>query len=209
MSHSTTPQIGLYGGAFDPPHAGHHALAACAVTQLQLDTLYVLPTGDAWHKTQALSPAKHRLAMASLNFEDLAQVIVDDMEIKREGPSYTIDTLRVIEKRHAGAAFFVLLGADQAARFETWKDWQRIAQMACLAVAPRVLGSQEEACPHEWHNHSYIRYTLLDMPLENVSATDIRSGLAQGLPPGQTLKPSVFQYIQHHHLYMDRHDRSL
>jgi nicotinate-nucleotide adenylyltransferase len=199
----------LYGGAFDPPHSGHHALAACAVTQLQLDTLYVLPTGDAWHKTQALSPAQHRVAMARLNFEDLPSVIVDDMEIKREGQSYTIDSLRAIEKRHAGAAFFVLLGADQAARFETWKDWQRIAQMACLAVAPRVLGSQEAAYPHEWHNHPQIKYTLLDMPLENVSATDIRSGLAQGLPPGQTLKPSVLQYIQHHHLYLDRHDRSL
>ena len=93
--------------------------------------------------------------------------------------------------------------------FETWKDWVLIAQMACLAVAPRSLSPQEDAQAHEWHNHPQIKYTLLDMALENVSATDIRSDLKNGRHPGQALKPSVFQYIQHHHLYLDRHDRSL
>jgi len=103
----------------------------------------------------------------------------------------------------------VLLGADQAALFETWKDWSLIAQMACLAVAPRSLSPPEDAQAHEWHNHPQIRLTPLNMPLENVSATDIRCGLKQGFMTDLGLKPSVFQYIQHHHLYMDRHDRSL
>ena len=209
MSNSKRHRIGLYGGAFDPPHIGHHALAACAAAQLQLDILYVVPTGDAWHKSQGLSAAHHRLAMAGLNFEDISQVVMDDTEIKRSGPSYTIDTLSEVSVRHPEAELFVLLGADQAARFETWKDWVLIAQMACLAVAPRSLSPQEDAQAHEWHNHPQIKYTLLDMALENVSATDIRSDLKNGRHPGQALKPSVFQYIQHHHLYLDRHDRSL
>jgi nicotinate-nucleotide adenylyltransferase len=147
--------------------------------------------------------------MAGLNFEDISQVVMDDTEIKRSGPSYTIDTLSEVSVRHPEAELFVLLGADQAARFETWKDWVLIAQMACLAVAPRSLSQQEDAQAHEWHNHPQIKYTLLDMALENVSATDIRSDLKNGRHPGQALKPSVFQYIQHHHLYLDRHDRSL
>jgi nicotinate-nucleotide adenylyltransferase len=201
--------MGLYGGAFDPPHTGHHALAACAIHQLQLDCLYVVPTGNAWHKAQTLSAANHRLAMAKLNFEDLPAVVVDDIEIQRQGPSYTIDTLREVSGRHPGAECFVVLGADQALRFETWKDWQGIAQLAHLAVAPRALEGRNGAGLYEWHNHPQIRHTLLNMPLENVSATDIRSDIEKGRQPGQALKPSVFQYIQHHHLYTDRHDRSL
>jgi nicotinate-nucleotide adenylyltransferase len=112
-------------------------------------------------------------------------------------------------KRHDSADFFVLLGADQAARFETWKEWQQIAQLAQLAVAPRANSTKDDSQSYEWHNHPQIRLTPLNMPLENVSATDIRCGLKQGFMTDLGLKPSVFQYIQHHHLYMDRHDRSL
>ena len=199
----------MYGGAFDPPHTAHHDLAACAIAQLQLDRLYVLPTGDAWHKSRTLTPASHRLAMTRLNFEDLAQVVIDERELQRQGPSYTIDSLNELIAAHPDAEFFVLMGADQALRFETWKDWQGIAQLAHLAVAPRALEGRNGAGLYEWHNHPQIRHTLLNMPLENVSATDIRSDIEKGRQPGQALKPSVFQYIQHHHLYTDRHDRSL
>ena len=201
--------MGLYGGAFDPPHTGHHALAACAISQLQLDRLYVLPTGDAWHKSRTLTPASHRLTMTRLNFEDLAQAVIDDRELLRQGPSFTIDSLKELIAAHPGAEFFVIMGADQALRFETWKDWQDIARLARLAVAPRDTESSSGTYPHEWHNHPLIKVTLLNMPLAIVSATDIRTGLEQGLEPARTLKPAVFQYIQHHHLYMDRHDRSL
>ena len=209
MNNSSQRRIGLYGGAFDPPHTGHHALAACAIRQLQLDVLHVLPTGDAWHKTRALSDATHRSAMVTLNFADLPQVLIDERELLRQGPSYTIDSLRELVDQYPGAGFFLLMGEDQAARFDTWKDWQQIAQLAQLAVAPRQMQAQSGSLLHEWHNHPLIKATLLNMPLEIVSATDIRCGLEQGLLPRQALKPSVFQYIQHHHLYMDRHDRSL
>jgi len=209
LSNSQPARIGVYGGAFDPPHTAHHDLAACAIAQLQLDRLYVLPTGDAWHKSRTLTPASHRLAMTKLNFEDLAQVVIDERELQRQGPSYTIDSLNELIVAHPDAEFFVLMGADQALRFETWKDWQQIARLAQLAVAPRETASSSGTWPHEWHNHPLIKVTLLNMPLAVVSATDIRTGLEQGLAPAHTLKPAVFQYIQHHHLYMDRHDRSL
>jgi len=209
LNNSSQQRVGLYGGAFDPPHTGHHALAACAIRQLQLDVLHVLPTGDAWHKTRALSDATHRMAMAALNFADLPQVLIDERELRRNGPSYTVDSLRELADQYPGAGFFLLMGEDQAARFDTWKDWQQIAQLAQLAVAPRQMQAQSSGLLHEWHNHPLVKATLLNMPLEIVSATDIRCGLQQGLLPGQSLKPSVFQYIQHHHLYMDRHDRSL
>jgi len=199
----------LYGGAFDPPHTGHYSLAACAIQQLQLERLYVVPTGNAWHKSRELTSAHHRLAMAKLNFKDLDPVVIDERELRRLGPSYTIDTLSELQAEHAGAELFLIMGADQAARFDTWKNWRQIAQLAVLAVAPRESPGNPEASGHEWHNLSQIRLTLLNMPLENVSATEVRLGLDNGLVSPQALKPSVFQYIQQHHLYMDNHDRSL
>ena len=147
--------------------------------------------------------------MAALNFADLPEVLIDDRELLRHGPSYTVDSLRELADQYPGAGFFLLMGADQAARFDTWKDWQQIAQLAQLAVAPRQMQVQSGGFLHEWHNQPLVKATLLNMPLEIVSATDIRCGLEQGLLPGQAVKPSVFQYIQHHHLYLDRHDRSL
>ena len=142
MNNSSQRRIGLYGGAFDPPHTGHHALAACAIRQLQLDVLHVLPTGDAWHKTRALSDATHRMAMAALNFADLPEVLIDDRELLRRGPSYTVDSLRELADQYPGAGLFLLMGADQAACFDSWKDWQQIAQLAQLAVAPRQMQVQ-------------------------------------------------------------------
>ena len=87
-------RIGVFGGAFDPPHLAHMALVKTAVADLQLDELRVIPTGQAWHKPRALSPAHHRLAMAQLAFADLPNVLVDPRETQRVGPSYTVDTLR-------------------------------------------------------------------------------------------------------------------
>jgi nicotinate-nucleotide adenylyltransferase len=201
-SHPAT-RVGVYGGAFNPPHRGHHALAQTALDQLKLDLLYLLPTGQAWHKDGPLAPAKHRLAMTRLNFADLSHAVVDDREIQRPGPSYTVDTLSELKKQHPLADFFLLMGADQAAHFETWRDWQGIAQMAQLAVAPRENPDAAAARLPQWHNHSQIRVTLLQMPLEPVSATDIRLQIGKGSDPLQALHPAVYHYIQQHHLYMD------
>lgn len=205
MINKPISRIGLYGGAFDPPHTGHHALAACAIRQLQLECLYVVPTGNAWHKSRELTSGHHRLAMSKLNFEDLAEVVIDDRELQRQGPSYTIDTLSELQAEHAGAELFLIMGADQAVRFDTWKNWQQIAKMAELVVAPRETVGHSESPGHEWHNQA-IRLTLLNMPLESVSATDIRIGLNKGFALSLALKPSVFEYIHQHKLYMDRHD---
>ena len=209
MNPTPATRIGLYGGAFNPPHNGHRALARCAIEQLKLDGLYLVPTGQAWHKTTHLAPAHHRLAMTRLNFADFPQAIVDAREIQREGPSYTIDTLTELIAEHPLAEFFLLLGADQAAHFEQWKRWQEIAQLAQLAVAPRQAAGLTPFSSAEWHNRSAIRATLLDMPLASVSATDIRLHIRQGADLSTALQPAVAHYIQHHHLYLDNHDTSL
>ncbi len=92
-------RVGMFGGSFDPPHWAHRALAETALGQLALDRLHILPTGQAWHKARALSPAEHRVAMCKLAFGGLLNVNFDEREIHRDGPSYTADTLRELRSK--------------------------------------------------------------------------------------------------------------
>jgi nicotinate-nucleotide adenylyltransferase len=92
-------RIGILGGAFDPPHQAHVAMAEAAIAQYQLDELRIIPTGEAWHKPRHLSSAEHREAMTRLAFGQLPKVVIDCVELHRVGPSYTIDTLRTLKDR--------------------------------------------------------------------------------------------------------------
>jgi nicotinate-nucleotide adenylyltransferase len=197
---SSILQVGLFGGTFDPPHVAHQALAEVALTQLHLDRLVLMPTGSAWYKTRALSDGAHRLAMCRLAFEGCEKVAVDDLEIQRDGPCYTIDTLRHLQKSFPRAVLHLIIGADQAAKFNTWYRWQEILSMACLAVADR----QQQACA-ALNSQGVENFTVLQMPDMLVSATAIRMQIAQGIDPYQLspkfLAPAVARYIQDHGLY--------
>jgi nicotinate-nucleotide adenylyltransferase len=187
----------MYGGAFDPPHRAHVALAQAAVQQLQLDRLHVLPTGDAWHKHRTLSPAEHRLAMTRLAFAGVAQAVVDDRELRRSGPTYSIDTLRALQAEHPQAALHLVMGADQAAGFTRWRDWQEIASLAVLAVADRRDSdglAALRALPG-------VRVEALVLPLMPESATDIRARLTAGQDVSPLVDPAVASYIARHDLY--------
>ena len=104
------PRVGVFGGAFDPPHIAHVALARAAVEQLQLDELRIFPTGQAWHKAQTLSAPEHRLAMARIAFADVPRAVIDDRELRRPGPTYTIDTLRELMAERPQAQLFLASG---------------------------------------------------------------------------------------------------
>jgi len=198
-------RIGLFGGAFDPPHNAHVALAQAALAQLSLSVLHVVPTGDAWHKARDLSPGVHRLAMCHQAFAGIANLVVDDLELLRQGPSYTIDTLATLRQRYAGAEFFVVMGLDQAAVFDRWHQSDQILSWAQLAIAKRTLEGQDKAATPEWHNRSHVQLHLPVMPL---SATDIRQRCRAGADLSALLSPAVIQYIHNNHLYLDHHDPS-
>ena len=197
-------RIGLFGGSFDPPHAAHVALVKAAVSQLALDELRVLPTGQAWHKSRTLSAAEHRLAMAELAFAGVERVRVDPREILRAGPSYTVDTLREIRLEQPGAELFLVIGEDQARSLTTWHDWEEIPKLAIICVAARAYSMRAEdqfngqfSAPQAYQS----RFCTLQMPLLSVSATDIRSRIAsrQGVVP--LVGEPVARYIDQHHLY--------
>jgi nicotinate-nucleotide adenylyltransferase len=190
----------VFGGAFDPPHAAHVALARAALQVLQLDELRIIPTGHAWHKARPLSPALHRLAMARLAFAELPRVLVDARETERPGPSYTVDTLRELKRECPDAELFLLIGEDQARALPTWHAWQEILQTAIICVADRGDRTADKpgfSAPNPYESS----FRHLPMPALPVSATEIRSRIVAHQALGPLVFEPVARYIEDHHLY--------
>lgn len=193
-------RMGVFGGAFDPPHKGHVALAQAAIAQLQLDELRIIPTGHAWHKTRTLTPAEHRLAMTRLAFAEMSGVVLDPRETRRTGPSYTVDTLQEFHTEFPDAQLFLILGRDQAESLTSWHRWEEIPRLAIICVAARA-GFTSDSVQFDTLSGQPPQFRLLEMPPIPVSATDIRHAVANH----QNVAPLVFEpvarYIEHHHLY--------
>jgi len=190
----------MFGGAFDPPHNAHVALVQAALAQLGLAELRIFPTGDAWHKERALSAGEHRLAMARLAFEGLSGAVVDDRELRRAGPTYTLDTLRELQRARPTDELVLIMGADQAASLPRWHGWREILGMAVIAVAqrpgtdafdPATLGGLPPGA----------RFDALAIAPMDTSATHIRTQAGQGQDLSRLVPPAVARYIDQHHLY--------
>jgi nicotinate-nucleotide adenylyltransferase len=201
-------RLGVFGGAFDPPHRAHVALVEAAVAQLQLDQVRVLPTGQAWHKPRNLSDAAHRLAMTRLAFADVPQVVVDEREIQRTGPSYTVDTLHELQTEYPQAQLYLLLGDDQRRALSSWHQIGEIGRIAIICAAGRDMAVRA------WNEESGVaptnpplsdtlqaRIRTLDMPLMPHSATDIRVLAATEQALTGLVSPAVERYIHENHLY--------
>jgi nicotinate-nucleotide adenylyltransferase len=183
------------------------ALAEAAIAQFDLDTLYVVPTGHAWHKSQALSAPAHRLAMARLAFEAIPHVRVDEREVQRPGPTFTIDTLLALQAENPGARIYLFIGADQFAAFRQWHRWQDILDVAIICIADRAQSTPVEALFEAYESRS-SRFTLLNLPLMPVSATQIRQLAASGAATAgeitRLVPEAVARYISLHQLYRSR-----
>lgn len=203
---SATPRVGLYGGAFDPPHNVHLALARAAASQLGLQRLHIVPTGSAWHKSRPLSPAVHRLAMCRLAFAGDDRFVVDASELQRSGPSYTIDTLHQLQAQYPGAQLFLQIGADQASAFHSWRQAGDILKIAIVSIAERLLQTCEDGIfnssnPLPGLTTDPARIYRLRLPATSLSATEIRHRAAIGLPLDGFVPAAVARYIAQHHLY--------
>ncbi len=194
-------RIGLMGGSFDPPHLAHAALAQTAIEQLQLDRLIVLPTGDAWHKSRTLTDGQHRLKMTQLAFAGLEQCKIDDREILRAGPSYTIDSLLEVQKDEAGSEFFLIIGEDQALQFSTWHRWRDILSITHLVVAQRPHESSISQSSAQLHPSEFDTVITLDFEAMAVSATQIRLRIENRQDVSAWVPANVLQYINQQNLY--------
>jgi nicotinate-nucleotide adenylyltransferase len=213
------PLIGLLGGSFDPIHAGHLALAKAACDGLDLSELLLIPAGQPWQKG-ALTDGMHRARMVELAIGGHPRLRLERCELERDGPSFTIDTLRELRARFgADAPLVLIIGADQMERFDTWRDWQSILQFAHLGVARRNDAVLVLSCPlQEFYNQHWARVSEVrtraagcvvevEMVPHDVSATEVRALL--GAPPSpardarlaQVVPAPVLDYIRTHHLY--------
>ena len=201
-------RLGVFGGAFDPPHRAHVALVEAAVAQLQLDHVHVLPTGQAWHKPRLLSDAAHRLAMTRLAFAHMPEVVVDEREILRTGPSYTVDSLHELKTEYPQAQLYLLLGDDQRRSLSSWHQIGEIARIAIICAAGRDMAvrawseeSGDAPTNPPLSDTLQARICTLDMPLMPHSATDIRVLAATEQALTGLVSPAVERYIHEHHLY--------
>lgn len=197
-------RIGVFGGAFDPPHHAHVALAEAAIDQFDLAALHVVPTGQAWHKARVLSAPAHRLAMAQLAFGHLARAVVDGRELHRTGPTFTIDTLQALQDENPGCQLCLFIGADQLAAFKQWHQWKAILEIAIICIADRAESALTQARFDQFAPFGH-RFFILQLPLMSVSATSIRRALITGAATAEEMAhlvpPAVARYISHHHLY--------
>lgn len=187
-------RVGVFGGTFDPPHVAHVVLAAAAIEQLGLDALVVTPAGVPWQKvgSRRISPGEIRLEMAEKAFGELAEVEVSDIELRRAGNSYTIDTLEALAAKDT--ELFLLLGSDAAAGLDTWERFADIAALATIAVFPRR-GYESHEPP------TGFRWELLELPGLEISSTDIRRRARTGRPIVGLVPRAVIEVLQREALY--------
>lgn len=181
-------RIGVLGGTFDPPHIGHLIVASEALWQLSLDVVRLVPARTPPHKPEGgHSAPDRRAAWLEAAVAGTPGLEVSRVELDRDGPSYTADTLEAMAAAEPGAALWFILGADQLAGLPGWHEPDRILAAARLAVVPReghdVRALAEEVAPG--------RADLLDVPAIGVSSSMVRARLAAGLPVRFLVPPEV------------------
>lgn len=198
-------RIGIYGGTFSPPHNGHLLAAKAFMEQMWLDILYVIPTAVPPHKEMEVDvSASDRLEMCRLAFGGMEGVYVSDMEIRRGGRSYTVDTLR--ELSGEDRRLFLLCGTDMMLTLDQWREPEEIFRL-CYPVYIRRENDrfldqmivQKIAAYNEAYGKVVRR--IVTEPLE-LSSNDVRKKLAAGEDISNLVSPSVKKYIQDNHLYV-------
>jgi nicotinate-nucleotide adenylyltransferase len=190
--------FGILGGTFDPPHAGHVAAATAAWRQLSLDQVRIIPAGLApLRAALPLASAADRLAMSRLAFEPCPWAVIDDREVRREGVCWSVDTARELAKEFPQARRVWIIGADQLARLDRWKDVEELGRYVEFAVLSRDDISTEPPASIK----SKVKVTILKAPPVKVSSTALRLALKERKPFGNGLPKSVRAYIDEHSLY--------
>lgn len=197
-------RIGIYGGTFNPPHIGHMSAARQVIDLLQLDRLLLIPACIAPHKSlPENSPTpKQRLQMLTVAAAGISQTEVLDLELKREGPSYTYLTVETLKQQYPQAQFVLIMGTDMFLSFETWKNWQWLMQNVTLAVLCRGQKGERSAIyeKRETLCAQGAQVELVENRVTAISSTDLRRMLAfQCAAP--FLPEGVFAYIRKNGLY--------
>lgn len=183
--------VALFGGSFNPPHRAHERVVELILEQSMADEVWILPAHE--HPFgKALAPFGDRLAMCRVSFERFgARVRVLPLEAELGGVSYTARTLEELRRRHPRHRFKLVVGSDVLDEQSHWKDFERIQELASLVVVPR-----------EGHPTQDPRALAIE-PVADISSSEVRRRLAEGLTLGELVDPAVARYIAAHKLYRD------
>jgi nicotinate-nucleotide adenylyltransferase len=186
-------RTGILGGTFDPIHIAHLHAGETALHDAELDRVLFMPAGEPWQKEgRSLSPAAQRLEMTRLAIEGVGGFEIDEREIRRDGPTYTMDTLNSFP---AEEELFLILGADAAVGLPTWHRWEEVVDRAGILVVPRP-GTDPSGV-----SDLVPAAKILDMAALDVSGTVIRAMAAAGRPFRFLVPSRVHEYIETHGLY--------
>ena len=199
--------IGVLGGTFDPVHSGHLVIAEEARLRFGLNKVLFVPAGQPWLKTNSkITAAAHRVEMLKRAIADNAGFELSTMEIDRPGPSYSVDTVAVLQQQSgAGAKIFFLIGWDSLSELPQWKEPARLIQLCKLVAVTRPgfsrpdLKSLEPSIPGITQSMVW-----LDIPPIDISSSDIRDRVAQGLSIHSLVPDDVESYIAENKLYRKR-----
>lgn len=187
-------RLGVMGGTFDPIHNGHLVAASEAASALQLDEVLFVPTGEPWQK-QDVTAAEHRYLMTVIATASNPRFKVSRVDIDREGPTYTIDTLKDLGRQHPDAELFFISGADAIAQIMAWKDVDELWSLAHFVAVSRP-GHRLEV-----PSGPSGAISTLEVPALAISSTDVRVRVAAGMPVWYLVPDGVVQYIAKHRLY--------
>jgi len=191
----------VLGSAFNPPHLGHLALAQEALWQLELERVLFVPTGEAPHKRIVDDPGKEiRLAMTRLAAADDERFVVSTLEVDRDGPSYTYETLEALADEHRDSLVFVM-GADAAVGLESWREPQRVVELARLGVARRAGVSEAEVTAVLRSLGAEGRAEMLEMPEFGISSSSARERAKSGRPLRYVVPEPVARFIEEKRIY--------
>jgi nicotinate-nucleotide adenylyltransferase len=192
-------RIGLLGGTFDPPHAGHLIVAQDVADALDLHEVLFMPSHVPPHRDEAgVSPADLRFRMTRAAVEPNDRFRASDLELQREGPSYTVDTVRALREAYPGAEIFAIIGADQFARLHTWKEPGELASLARLVVMAR-----EGEDPVRIDPGVEVSYEVVPVTRVDLSSSSIRDRVRVGRPIRYLVRKPVRRIIAQEGLYRD------
>lgn len=194
-------RLGLLGGTFDPIHVGHLAAAQVAIGCARLDRVIFIPAATPPHRAPAVAPPEQRLEMCRLATEGDARFAVSDVELKREGPSYTVDTLTEFRRLHPGDELFLILGWDAARLFPTWRRPDEVRELASVVVVGRPGSEAPREADLTSANLGGDGVVLCLEPTPAVSASEIRRAVAAEASIADKVPEAVGRYITAHRLY--------
>ena len=199
-------RIGIFGGTFDPPHAGHKKYADEVRNKLSLDNLIVIPTAAPPHKQKKTSTtAEDRLNMLGLLFEKDSGVLVSDMEIARGGRSYTFETVTLLREQYPDDELIFILGSDMLLSFHTWKNPDVILEKVKICAVTRDGEISKKMLGEYTEKHfpgKKERFIICDFEPIEISSTEIREKVKNGLSVEGLVDAQVMEYIKEKELYL-------